>query len=189
MIRKRIAGFTLLELIVTLALAAIIITVAVPAFQETMRRNRRATQANDLVSALSLARSEAIKRGEMVTICRSSDQTDCTAGANWEDGWLVFVDSNTAAGDAIGTLDDSEEPALRVYAGLSGDNTLRVNGNFQNYLSYLPNGLSRGSTALPTGTFRLCDDQGAADARYIEINSTGRVQVRDYDAAEGDTCP
>ena len=187
MIRKRIAGFTLLELIVTLALAAIIITVAVPAFQETIRRNRRATQANDLVSALSLARSEAIKRGEMVTICRSDDQASCTAGANWEDGWLVFADSNAAGGDTIGTLDAGEE-LLRVYEGLSGGNTLRVGANFQDYLSYLPDGLSRSSGGgFGADTFSLCDYQGdPTDGRYIAINITGRVQVRDYTA--GDTC-
>ena len=189
MIRKRIAGFTLLELIITLALAAIIVTVAVPAFQETISRNRRATQANDLVSALSLARSEAIKRGEMVTICQSDDQASCTEDEEWEKGWLVFVDSNAAGGDNVGELDAGEE-LLRVYQGLSGGNTLRVTDTFEDYLSYLPDGLSLGSDGLANGTFSLCDyDEDETEARYIVINVTGRVRVRDYDAAEGDECP
>ena len=185
---KRIAGFTLIELIVTLVLAAIVLTVAVPSFQDSIRNNRRATQANDLISALNLARSEAITRAQLVTICRSSNQASCAAGANWEDGWIVFVDSNTAAGDTTGVLDASEEPPLRVYRGLSGGNTLRVNTNFTNYFSYKADGQSRGSNGSALGgKLSLCDDQGATEARYVTINSTGRMQVRDYQA--GDSCP
>ena len=94
---KRSRGFTLIELMITLVLAAIILTLAVPGFQDIIRNNRAATQANELVTALGLARSEAVKRGARVSLCPSTDQASCTGGADWSNGWIVFLD--TAAND------------------------------------------------------------------------------------------
>jgi len=88
-------GFTLIELMITLGIAAILLTVAVPSFNTTIKNNRLVTHANLLVSSIGLARSEAVKHGRTATVCVSSDQATCTAETNWELGWMVWVDLNT----------------------------------------------------------------------------------------------
>ena len=112
---NRQRGFTLIELMITLAIAAILLTVGVPSFQEMMRNNRAATQANEILTALNFARSEAVKRGQNVLLCPSTNQTTCS-GENWAVGWLVFADLNNN-----GTANAGE--VLRVWEPLSGTPT------------------------------------------------------------------
>lgn len=81
------SGFTLIELLVVIAIAAVLLGLGVPSFRDTIQSNRVATISNDLIGALQFARSEAIRRGEDVTVCATSDQSTCSAG--WVDGWLV----------------------------------------------------------------------------------------------------
>jgi type IV fimbrial biogenesis protein FimT len=104
---RKLAGFTLIELMVTLAVAAIALGIAIPSFNQTMRNNSSATLGNEMAGALNYARSEAIKRGKRVSICASNDGASCLAANNWKEGWLVFVDDaaadNTAA-PTIGTV-------------------------------------------------------------------------------------
>ena len=90
-------GFTLIELMVTLAIAAILLTVAIPSFNTTIKNNRLITDANRLVSSVGLARSEAVKHGRTATVCVSSDQATCTGETDWTLGWMVWVDVNRNA--------------------------------------------------------------------------------------------
>ena len=115
----RNSGFTLLELMVTLAVAAILATIAIPSFWNLIQSNRATTEANELVSALHLARSEAIKRGTRVSLCPSSNQTTCTGGTNWSQGWIVFLD--TAANDGSAAVVGE---VIRAWNRLSGNNNL-----------------------------------------------------------------
>ncbi len=92
------AGFTLIELLMVIAIAAILASIAVPSYQWIMSRTRLSTQANELTTALSLARSEAVKRGVRVTVCKSSSGTGCTTSGNWQQGWIVFVDNTQVEG-------------------------------------------------------------------------------------------
>jgi len=164
------AGFTLIELIITLAVAIILMSVAVPSFNTAIKNNRLATQTNQLVSALNTARSEAVSRSAQVTMCRTSNGTSCnTSSGGWETGWLVFADT-----DEDGVL-DSGETVIRVEAALDGGTTLRTGGNFSNYGSFLSRGESQGNTGLGNDTFRLCDDRGTASAYSITLIATGRV--------------
>lgn len=110
---NRQRGFTLMELIITVAIAAIVLAVGVPSFQGMMRNNRAATQANEMIAALNLARSEAAKRGSRVSLCPSSSGTGC-GGTDWSSGWIVFVD--TAATDASAPVVGQ---VLRVFEKLS----------------------------------------------------------------------
>lgn len=175
--RQQQAGFTLIELIVVMVFAAIIMTFAIPNFKVAIRNNRLSTQTNDLVSSLNLARSEAVTRGDRITICRSLNGTSCnTSTGNWEDGWIVFHDPLTSG--TVGVVDSGEQ-LIRVYAGLDGDNTLRAGDNFTDYISYLAMGESAGNAAdtdPEDDEFRLCDSRGDASAYTIEIMTTGRVQ-------------
>ena len=88
-------GFTLIELMVTLTVAVILMTIAVPSFRDALIRNRLTTYTNDLVGAINYARAEAIKRGQSVTLCKSTTGSACTTttGSQWENGWIAFVDA------------------------------------------------------------------------------------------------
>lgn len=178
-------GFTLVELLVTLAIMAITLTLGVPSFKDTIRENRLAGHSNRFLSALNIARSEAIKRGAVVTVCKANvDATppacngnpcDSGGGANcWEKGWLVFTDTN---GDGV---TDPEETVIRVFEGLPKTLTLRVAGNHDsNWIAYDSIGEGKGSGAggQPNDTFRLCQGQDAANGRKITINTMGRANI------------
>ncbi|MXS86002.1 prepilin-type N-terminal cleavage/methylation domain-containing protein [Nitrosomonas sp. HPC101] len=161
-------GFTMVELMITISIASILLAVAVPSYQSLMRESRLTTQANELMTALHYARSEAVKRGVRVTLCKSADGATCN-GDSWKDGWLIFSDSD--AGTA-GTVDGADE-VLRVFPGLKGS-TLTTGSNFANWISYLPNGRNQGSGNLPNGTFSLCNQ---ASGRNIKVNKAGRPRV------------
>ncbi|SDY37784.1 GspH/FimT family pseudopilin [Nitrosomonas sp. Nm33] len=162
------SGFTMLELMIALSIGAILATIAVPSYQSMMVQSRLATQTNELLTALHFSRSEAVKRGMRVTICKSSSGTTCTAGSSWQDGWIVYSDSGTA-----GTIDGSDQ-ILRVFPALKGS-TMDGGTKFANWIAYLANGSSRGSSGngnlVGTGTFILCN---STKGRKITINHTGR---------------
>jgi len=167
-------GFTLIELMIVLSIAAILASIAAPSFQWIMSRTRLSTQANDLITALSLARSEAVKRGVRVTVCKSSSGTGCTTGGDFQQGWIVFVDNTQVAGNAAGILDGTDT-LLRAFGVIQGS-TLDGGANFAKWISYLPSGRSRGDTGLANGTFSLCNDH---KGRSIAVNTSGRVSVQE----------
>jgi len=150
---NRQPGFTLIELIVTVAVAAILLTVGIPSFQQTMRKNRAVAHMNETISALNLARSEAAKRGVRVSLCPSTDQATCTDGTNWNNGWIVFTDTSTNDSTAtVGTV-------LRVGESLSGSPTFTgpTSVRYQSTGGILPEGTSVEFTyTLDSITQRVC---------------------------------
>lgn len=168
-------GFTLIELLVTIAIAAIVLTVAVPNFITFVQNNRLTAQANDLVTALNYARSEAIKRGVRVTVCSRSTDTACAGANDWSTGWLVFVDA-----DGDGTVGGAQ--VLQVRQPIESGNTLTSAAAFQR-VTYQNTGFSGFA-----GTLRLCDERGTASARAIVVSPQGRVRIGPL-ATEGLACP
>lgn len=163
---KHTRGFSLIELMVTVAVGAILLTVGVPSFQTFIQDSRLTTQSHDLRTALNYARTEAVRRAESVSVCRSNDQASCSG--NWENGWIIFTDD-----DKDGSVDAADgDTLLRVSSGLEGSNTLRFS-NAANYLGYDGEGFLYSNR---TGTFTLCDARGAGDARGLEVAITGRAR-------------
>lgn len=94
-------GFTLIELMVTLAVAAVVLGIAVPNFSQMMRNNSSITAGAELSVAINYARSEAVKRAKRVSLCASNDGIACLAANNWKEGWMVFVDDAATDGAAV----------------------------------------------------------------------------------------
>lgn len=164
----RVAGFTLIELLVTLSVLVILLAVAAPGLQPLARNNRITALTNDLVSTLNLARSEAIKRGVRVTVCKSANPDAsapvCSAGANWRDGWLVFVDNSGVVGSF-----DATDVRLKVGQPASRNATISADTAFANFVSYVSSGASSASANMV-----VCLD---GVRRTISINTTGRIQT------------
>lgn len=172
--RWRLAGFTLLELMTTLAVAGIMLAVGVPSYLTVVRNNRAATNANELVSALTVARSEAIRRGDRVSLCRSDDGASC--GGTWEDGWIVFLD-----GAATDTGAPVVSQVLGTWPAPNGEASVitRSNGGDVDvtWVRFLPRGDTRTTEPLPLTYNIQIDDCTGNVARDIEINAVGRASV------------
>jgi type IV fimbrial biogenesis protein FimT len=180
---KKPCGFTLVELMITLAIAVVLLTIGVPSFYTLIKNNRLTSATNDLVSGLNLARSEAVTRARRVTICKSADQTTCdTSGSGWEQGWIVYSDeNNNGAYDSSGT----PEPLLRVQGAMGNQITATGNTNVANYISYIASGQSQMTGGgFQAGTITFCDDRAEDVGKNLVINSTGRVRTD-----PGVTCP
>ncbi len=160
---KKYSGFTLLELIITLGIVAIATMFAIPAMNTFTQNERLTTQINTLVSHLALARSEAVLRHQQVGVCGSSTGASC--GANWDQGWMVFIDANSNSGF------DAGETVVRVQQALDG-NSLSSGGGIGNTVIYD----NRGFAPNSNGTFSLCDTRGKDHMKSISISVTGRVR-------------
>jgi len=179
-------GFTLIELIVTIAIIAIAATIAMPSLYQGIQGSRLASQVNSFKGVLATARSEAVKRAVRVTMCKTNGGANCTnnAAVGWETGWIMFADANNN-----GAL-DAGEPLITSQSSMPPNYTLRGNGVVANYISYVASGMTRQkNNALLAGTMRLCDNSypgklGVA-RRDIIINASGRARI----ATGAQVCP
>ncbi len=174
-------GFTLVELIVTLSIVAILAMIAVPSMQQTIRQNRLTAYASTIVTAFNIARSEAIRRGGSVSLCSSDDLASCRTSniTDWSEGWILFTDL-----DADGTFDDDGDSTL-CEEGVD-DCILQVMGNLSGViLTETANSGTTGlilynSRGLPQNTITLdltADNCGAGDKRTHSVNATGQVKT------------
>jgi type IV fimbrial biogenesis protein FimT len=168
------SGFSLLELLITLTIAFILVTLAVPAFGGLIKDNRMVLRVNSFIGMTNYARSEAVKRSSRVTLCPSSDGATCLTTGAWELGWIVFVD-----GDDSGDM-SAGDTFLQVHEELSGQSvTVRASFNLRRYISYNGNGLIRQvNGTLQSGTIAFCDDRGVGtNARTVTVSAIGRLSA------------
>jgi type IV fimbrial biogenesis protein FimT len=160
------SGFTLIELIIVIAILSITFSLAVPTYKDIQLRQKINGQANQLFSIIYLARSEAIKRSSVVTICKSSDNQTC--GGAWSDGWVMFADY-----DEDGALDPSET----IISAGKIDSQIKMKWSAfgsDNYIRLTP----RGMTLSQNGTFTLCPETGdALIARTVIVSKLARVRL------------
>jgi type IV fimbrial biogenesis protein FimT len=174
-----LAGFTLLELMVTLSIAGVLVAMATPTFKDVISNNRLTAYHNEFVAALNLARSEAIKRGTSVVLRRGNG----SSVNQWHKGFDIFVDSN---GNGIfnddGDGNDCEANAgiatedclLKTYDELPANLTLMSNANFNDFIRFNAMGRSK------AGSLILCDKAAKEPldrAKVIVITVTGRVRL------------
>jgi type IV fimbrial biogenesis protein FimT len=168
---SRSSGVTLLEMMTTLTVVAILSGIAAPSFSGMLRDNERTAAVNSFIHALYLARSEAIKRGAIVSLCKSADGETCSNRvADWNSGWMVFVNRD---GDDLPQRDPDED-VLMVYQGWGRG---RITSN---RLAYSFRAYTQG---VVNGTLLFCDSRGGEHARAIIISQTGRPRVSRKDAS------
>jgi type IV fimbrial biogenesis protein FimT len=167
-------GFTLIEVLIVLAIASVLFGAGVPSLRNIIRSMELTSATNDLFGSLMLARSEAAKHGRRVALCKSSNGVTCATSGGWEQGWIVFHDTNNN-----GVHDAGEEIVMRAQA-LPADMRLAGNLNVAKYVSYAPTGETKlASGAFQAGTITLCNQSGAREnARQIIISSSGRPRVQ-----------
>ena len=142
--RKSAKGFTLLELIITVAIAGILLGIGVPGFGSLMRESRISSQYNSLVGSLYQARSEAIKGASDVTVCpkRGSGDNRCGGNNDWENGWIVFLDRTNAPGEVNADISAGDE-IISVKPEIKGNNTITAIGSSTNAVGNVSNGKLR----------------------------------------------
>lgn len=172
---RRRRGFTLVELLVVMAVALILLAVAIPAMRDFVDRLRVRAAATEFVAAMSLARSEAIRRGERVDLAAT--------GHGWRDGWTVFVDRNNDrvpdAGDDVLLTQPPLAPALEIESGLLDTS--------RNYLAYHPSGRSRTDASPQQPQFGTLRFSLRGQQRNLVLNMLGRPRLC-TPATGSDTC-
>ncbi|MEO8019278.1 MAG: GspH/FimT family pseudopilin [Pseudomonadota bacterium] len=162
-------GFTLLELMITVTVLGILLGLAVPSFREAIRNNRIVAQNNEFITALTYARSEAIRRSDTVSICSSTNGTSCSTTTNWSTGWITFVDPN-----ADGLLNNAEVVMQTSPPVIAGFTLTSVTGSLAN-IRFSGNGMLNSAA----GTFQLQKTSCTGiTAREIAISVTGRASTK-----------
>ncbi len=175
------SGFTMVELLMTIAIATIVMTLAIPSFRYVTNSNRVAGEINGLLGDLQFARAEAIKEGRPVSVCVSTNGTSCTGTTAWQGGWIAFQDPTNPG------VVDGGETILRIQKPFSSTDTFVSSGitavtfNREGYASPVPaNTLVR---------LQALNDSTGAWTRCLSITFIGQMTTQRLgDTANGTTC-
>lgn len=168
-------GFTLIELMITLAVLGVLIAVAAPSFTNLVASNRASSVSTEVAGAIMFARAEAVKRGKRVTMCKSvtTDQAspicDASGSSSWANGWLIFTDTGT-----IGTVDGTDVRLRVAQPAIRDGSIVSSISNFNNYLSFDSRGNFVPSGTELTTSIQICYNH---HQRTIEIAPTGRLHT------------
>jgi len=163
---KRYAhGLTLVELLIVLALIALLAGVAVPSLGSMLANSRVKTMASRFMTHVNLARTESIMRGQRVVLCPSTDGASCLPDGYWHLGWLVFVDRDGNREHGV------TEPLLQISGAAKAINL--VTSRMRRRLVLYPTGLSPASN----GTYTACSQHGDAAPLAVIVSNTGRARL------------
>jgi type IV fimbrial biogenesis protein FimT len=179
--RRRAHGFTLVEVVVTMAIVAILLSIAVPSFRYVTNSNRIAGEQNGLVGDLQFARAEAIKEGRTVTVCVSTDGNTCANTSTWQSGWIVFSDPTNVG------VHDAGETVFRFQKTFSSTDTYLASNNVST-ITFNRDGYAVG---IPNGTLITLHDSTDTSAwtRCLSLNLSGEITTELVGAtANGATC-
>lgn len=177
-------GFSMIEIMIGIAIIGIVMAVAVPNLNNTLKNGRVTAVSNELLASLNFARSEAIKRRVNVAICNTPDGTDLTdpdiadcddGGTSWEDGWIVHVND-----------DDTPDYTILQVKGALGDNLdVQTNLESTDLFEFNNRGFVFGDNNF---LFAICDDRGPENGRLLQIERTGRSRVVVFDDPDATDC-
>ncbi|MDR1995507.1 GspH/FimT family pseudopilin [Azonexus sp.] len=164
-----VRGFTLIELIVTIAVMTILLTIAVPSFLDLVRNNRLESALGEVQYSLTYARSEAVTRRQLITVCPTTNGSTCN-GAAWQDGLLIFVDPNLPNTLPAARQQPNANDILKhIQFGASG---LQITGSNGLFISFLPSGNAVGNG----DTLRFCDARTGSYGRQLQLFLVGRTE-------------
>ncbi len=168
LIRRATGGYSLYELIITIGLVALIMSLGLPSFGSILANHRLKVEVDALFHAVHLARKESVVRRRAVTLCPSRDGQNCEPDFDWSEGWIMFVNLDRDSPAAH----DSNEPLLQRFSGILHNN---VTANRRSF--------SFRTTALraTNGTFIFCDKARRGVARALIVSYTGRPRVSRID--------
>lgn len=173
-------GFTLLESLVVVALVGVLLSLAVPSMSDWRQRHQLQAQAEGLLDSLVLARSEALRRQQRITLCPAALGLGCDAQGQWHQGWRVFVDANDNADWDPGEL------LVAAHEALPAEFVLGATGSVRRYFSYGPDGRSQSTSgAFMAGTWRFCSPSFEQGWQVVS-NALGKPRIDKYTAVE---CP
>ena len=158
---KKQHAFTMMELMVTLAIVGVTMMIALPSMNEFVKNERLTSYTNSLLADLMLARSKAVERNLPTILCASNNQTSCTGGS-FKDGWIVGADENNSGSLDVGEL-------IKVQQAIVGE--ININNTIGGTVLFD----SRGFTPNTIGTITIDDNRGVAHQKSLTINRTGRV--------------
>lgn len=162
--RQATRGFSLYELLVTLAVASLVLVFGVPSFGALVADNRLRAETDALFHALHLARKTSVVRRREVTLCPSRDGASCDAGTDWSGGWLLFVNADRDGPPQV----DAGEPVL---ARRQVDERVRIDANRRAFT------LRSTHLRATNGTLVVCDRTQRAETRAVVVSYTGRPRV------------
>lgn len=181
---KRQQGFTLIELLVVLAVAAILLSIAAPSFMNIIANNRVSSAANEMVVALNLAKSEAVKTGKPAVLCKKLENSEGCGDLNndWGDGWLIYIDEDgigetMVAGDRIVRVHESTHPSLNFKFFID-------NAENPGPIRFRPNGRIQ-----PGGRFCFKNSHDVGNSRAVAIHYSGRIISAVRDASNNNCAP
>jgi type IV fimbrial biogenesis protein FimT len=198
--RARTKGFTVVELMVVVAIMAVVMAFGIPSYKSVTTQSRMAGEINDLATDIALARSAAVKQGLTVTICPSSDPTAtpssttpaCNGSSEWNTGWIVFIDvtSNQTFNNSTGDV------LLRTHSAFTGTDTLTSSATSQalsaTTFNRMGGTLSFGNSATDanTGTLTLHDSTNNPNwRRCVILSEAGTITVDSPQNQQQTACP
>ena len=170
-------GVTLLEMLTVIALISLLMAMGVPSYRYVTNRNRISAEVNGLLGDLQYARLEAIKEGQTVSVCVSSNSTTCLASSAWQNGWIVFSDVNgngqLGAGDTI----------LKVQTPFSATDTFAASNNIE-WITFNREGFAVGLPAAGALLTLHASPVNSSSTRCLSLTLVGMMTVLPY----GGTC-
>lgn len=160
----RFGGFTLYELLLTLGIAAVLVSMAAPSFHQLLARNRQTIEINSLFHAFHEARKASIMRRQVVSLCPSDDGRTCLAGTDWSSGWIMFENTDQDSPPEV----DSNELVLRAHRV---SDAMRISANRRGFT------LRATFRRATNGTFVVCHAENAVPAKALVVSYTGRPRV------------